>query len=66
MTYNFKNTASRSALTTGSIVLVIMVCGFYIGFMQQFLQYAMDMLHLASRATTHYLSIVPPESIINH
>ena len=59
MTYSFKNTTSRRALAIGSIMLVIVICGFYIGFMQQFIQYAVDMLYMASRSTTHYLNVVP-------
>ena len=59
MTFNFKNTTSRGALAIGSMALVIILCGFYLGFMQQFIQYVQDMLYLASRATTHYLTVVP-------
>lgn len=59
MTYNLKNTISRRALAIGSIVLALVLCGFYIGFMQQFIQYALDMLYVASRSTTHYLNVVP-------
>lgn len=53
------NNLSRPALAAGSIVLVIVICGFYIGFMQQLIQYAVNTVYLASRAGTHYLSVVP-------
>ena len=58
MTTNVNN-LSRRTLAIGSIVLVIVICGFYIGFMQQFIQYAVHMLYLVSRAGTHYLNAVP-------
>jgi putative Mn2+ efflux pump MntP len=58
------NNISRRTLAIGSIALVIVICGLYIGFMQQFIEYALDMLYLASKASTHYLTAVPLQ--INH
>jgi hypothetical protein len=59
MNYNLKNNLSRRALAIGSILLVLVICGFFIGAVRQFIEHAVDMLYLASRSTTHYLNIVP-------
>ena len=59
MNNNFQPAASRNMLAIGSVLLVTVLCVFFIGFVQQFIDYALNMFYLAARATTNYLQITP-------
>jgi len=64
MNNNLQPAASRNMLAIGSVLLVTALCVFFIGFVQQFIHYALNMFYLTAHATTHYLQITPV--LINH